>query len=89
MPESFYIDGFIADIVKIHMIKYVYVPCNSCNKEFNDLVECDIQAPLKDFYGFVQMIVVKTILLGLVTQPTIKGKLIESILILGSRFVTT
>ena len=39
MPESFYIDGFIADIVKIHMIKYVYVPCNSCNKEFNDLVE--------------------------------------------------
>ena len=31
--------------------------------------ECDIQAPLRDFYGFVQMIVVKTILIDLVMQP--------------------
>jgi hypothetical protein len=33
------------------------------------LKECDIQAPLREFYSFAQMIVVKTILTGLVKQP--------------------
>jgi hypothetical protein len=37
-----------------------------------------IQAPLREFYGFVQMIVVKTILIGLVMQPPIKDKLITT-----------
>ncbi|MFL6400510.1 MAG: hypothetical protein ACJ72J_13150 [Nitrososphaeraceae archaeon] len=32
------------------------------------LKECDIQAPSRDFYGFVQMIAVKTILIDLVMQ---------------------
>jgi hypothetical protein len=42
----------------------------------NDLKEYDIQAPLGDFYGFVQMIVVKTILINLVMvrQPNIRDK---------------
>jgi hypothetical protein len=37
--------------------------------------ECDILALLWDFFGFVQMIVVKTILIGLgmIRQPTING----------------
>jgi hypothetical protein len=39
----------------------------------NDLKEYDIQAPLWDFYGFAQMIVVKTILI-MVRQPKIRDK---------------
>jgi hypothetical protein len=35
--------------------------------------ECDILALLRDFYGFVQMIVVKTILIVRVMQPTTNG----------------
>jgi hypothetical protein len=35
----------------------------------NDLKEYDIQAPLGDFYGFAQMVVVKTILIDLAMQP--------------------
>jgi len=31
--------------------------------------ECDIQAPLREFYGFVQIIVVKTILIDQVMRP--------------------
>jgi hypothetical protein len=31
-------------------------------------MECDIQAPLREFYGFVQMIVVKTISINLAMQ---------------------
>ena len=42
------------------------------------LRECDILALLGDFYGFVQMIVLNTILIGMITQPTIKCKLITA-----------
>jgi len=40
----------------------------------NDLKEYDIQAPLGDFYGFAQMIVVKTILIDLAMQPECKTR---------------
>ena len=30
---------FIADIAETNIDKIMYVPCNSCNKEFNDLSE--------------------------------------------------
>jgi hypothetical protein len=47
--------------------------CNTCGGRnlMNDLKEYDIQAPLREFCYFVQMTVVKTILTGLVKQPTI------------------
>ncbi|MFL6431133.1 MAG: hypothetical protein ACJ71X_06725 [Nitrososphaeraceae archaeon] len=32
-------------------------------------LEYDIQAPLRDFYSFAQMIVVKTILIDMAMQP--------------------
>jgi hypothetical protein len=35
----------------------------------SDLKEYDIQAPLRDFYSFAQMIVVKTFLINLAMQP--------------------
>jgi len=40
----------------------------------NDLKEYDIQALLGDFYVFVQMIVVKTILIDLAMQPECKTR---------------
>jgi hypothetical protein len=40
----------------------------------NDLKEYDIQAPLRDFYSFAQMIVVKTTLIDLAMQPECKTR---------------
>ncbi len=38
-PGSSHLDGFIAYIAQTYIDKIMYVPCNSCNKEFNDLSE--------------------------------------------------